>query len=326
VSGASKGPSTDLVAVTGATGFVGSHLLRRLAESGRRIRILTRRLPENLPPEAPIELVLGDLEDRSALRRLVTGADRIVHIAGIIKARHAADFQRVNVAGTRNVAEAVAEVAPQARVIHVSSLAARQPELSPYAASKREGETAIGPLAEMLPLTIIRPPAVYGPGDTEILPMFRVAETGFLPYPAAPRARVSLIHVDDLAGALLTALTAPRLPDLVYEVDDGQPGGWAWPEIAAALGSALARPVRPFRLPRNLMALIAAASEAHRHLGGPLTALCQDKLAELYHPDWVARGPRLQDCSAWRPALPLAAGLQATAAWYRRKGWLKVPA
>jgi len=311
-----------LVAVTGATGFVGSHLLRRLAQSGARIRILTRRMPESLPADATLELVLGDLADRLALRRLVDGADAVIHVAGIIKARDAADFQRINVEGSRQLAAALDDAAPGARVIHVSSLAARESGLSPYAASKRGGEDAMAPVAARGRLTIIRPPAVYGPGDTEILPMFQAAQTGFCPYPAARGARLSLIHVDDLASALCVALDVD-LPDPIYEVDDGRPGGHAWPEIAADLAAALGRPVRAYRLPRGAMALIAAVAEAHRNFGGPVTALCRNKVAELYHADWVVRGPQLQQHSGWQPRIDLARGLRDAVTWYRGEGWLK---
>ena len=315
-------PAPRLIAVTGATGFVGARLVRTLAESGRQVRILTRRMPPSLPETARVELVLGDLDDALALRRLVTGADALVHVAGIIKARHARDFQVVNVEGTRHVAAALSDAAPRIPVIHISSLAARASQLSPYAASKRGGEEAITAIAERQPLTIIRPPAVYGPGDTEILPMFRAAAAGLCPVPAASGARLSLIHVQDLATAIAAALkTPPQRP--LYEVDDGHSGGYSWPEISLALSQALGRQVRSIRLPRPVMTVVAAAVEAHRSLGGPVTALCLDKLGELYHPDWVASGPRLEAETSWHPAFALAEGFRDTIAGYRAAGWLK---
>ena len=315
-------PAPRLVAVTGATGFVGACLVRQLAEAGLEVRILTRRMPTSLPKAARLELVLGDLDDAAALRKLVAGADALVHVAGIIKARHARDFQAVNVEGTRHVAEALTDAAPRIPVVHVSSLAARAPHLSPYAASKRGSEQAMASIASRQPLTVIRPPAVYGPGDIEILPMFRAAAAGLCPVPAASGARLSLIHVQDLATAIAAALkTPPRHP--LYEIDDGHAGGYSWPEIATALSQALERPVRSFRLPRPVMTVVAAAVEGHRSLGGPVTALCFDKLGELYHPDWVASGPRLEAETSWRPAFALAEGFRDTIAGYRAAGWLR---
>jgi 2-alkyl-3-oxoalkanoate reductase len=311
------------VAVTGATGFVGSHVIRRLTAAGHQVRILARRMPITaLTPDKPLEVVLGDLDDLTALHRLVGGVDAVIHVAGIIKARHAAEFHKVNVAGTRHVAAALAEVSPDIRVIHVSSLAAREPGLSPYCASKRGGEDAIKTLANPARLTIIRPPAVYGPGDAEIFPMFKAASLGLCAYPGTRQSRVSLIHGADLAGAIVAALEAP-LPDPAYELDDGHEGGYAWPEIGAGLSAALARPVRMMRLPRPLLTAIAAGAELHRRVAGSLTALSLAKVPELYHPDWAAQGPRLEARTGWKPVFDLAQGFADTLAWYRAIGWLR---
>ncbi|HVO00985.1 MAG TPA: NAD-dependent epimerase/dehydratase family protein [Candidatus Cybelea sp.] len=312
------------VAVTGATGFVGSHLVRRLCASGWQVRILARRMPTMaLNPGTPIELVLGDLDDAEALKLLISGVDAVVHVAGIVKAHRAADFHTVNVEGSRHLAEVIAAAGRSLRVIHVSSLAAREPRLSPYARSKRAGEDAMAPLAGRHALTILRPPAVYGPGDAEILPMFKAAAAGFFPYPAPRGARVSLIHVSDLAGAMQTVLEAPSLPEPLYELEDGHAGGYAWPEIIAALSTALERPIQAFRLPRPAMQVIAAGAEWHRRFGGPLTALCRDKLAEIYHADWAAHGPSLADRTGWRPTYSLVDGFRHTIAWYRAQGRLR---
>ena len=283
-----------------------------------------------LAPGAPLEVVLGDLDDLSALHRLIDGANAVIHVAGIIKARDAAAFHRVNVEGTRNVATALAAAPADIRVIHVSSLAAREPHLSPYCASKRGGEEQIQALSNPARLTIIRPPAVYGPGDTEIFPMFKAAALGLCAYPAAPGARVSLIHGADLAGGIVAALEA-SLPDPVYELDDGhpngqpngQPRGHSWGEIGAGLSAALGRPVRMLRVPRPVLTAIAAGVEVHRRIAGSLTALCLAKVPELYHPDWAARGPRLETQTGWKPAFDMVKGFADTLAWYRARGWLR---
>ncbi|GAB2179034.1 NAD-dependent epimerase/dehydratase family protein [Dongia sp. agr-C8] len=311
------------VAVTGATGFVGSHVIRRLTASGHQVRILARRMPiAALTPDKPLEVVLGDLDDQAALQRLVSGVDAVIHVAGIIKARHAAEFHKVNVEGTRHVAAAVAEAAPDARVIHVSSLAAREPGLSPYCASKRGGEDAIKSLPNPARLTIVRPPAVYGPGDTEIFPMFKAASLGLCAYPAQRQSRVSLIHGADLAAGIVAAAEANGL-DPVYELDDGHAGGYGWAEIAAGLSAALARPVRIVRIPRLVLTGIAAGVELHRRAAGSLTALSFAKVPELYHSDWVARGPRLEAKTGWKPAYDITKGFADTLAWYRAIGWLR---
>jgi nucleoside-diphosphate-sugar epimerase len=310
-----------LVAVTGATGFVGSHLVRRLASSGWSIRILTRRMPTAaLTPNTTLDLVLGDLDDGDALRRLVSGVDAVVHVAGIVKARHPQDFQRINAQGTRNLVDALSTAAPRNRLIHISSLAAREPQLSPYAASKRAGEDIVAAIADRQPVTILRPPAIYGPGDREILPMFQAASRGLCPYPGPKAMRVSLIHVADLAAAIAAALERPALPERLYEVDDGHPGGYDWAEIAGALSAAIGRPVRRLRIPRSVMAGVAGLAELRRALGGEITVLGFAKLPELYHQDWATHGPRLE---GWKAGFDLESGFRDTVAWYARRHWLR---
>jgi nucleoside-diphosphate-sugar epimerase len=310
------------VAVTGATGFVGSHVIRRLVAAGHPVRILARRMPITaLTPEKPLEVVLGDLDDQAALHRLVDGVDAVIHLAGVIKARHAIEFHKVNVEGTRHVAAALAAASPDLRVVHVSSLAAREPDLSPYCASKRGGEDAIQALPNPARLTILRPPAVYGPGDAEIFPLFKAASLGLCAYPAARGCRVSLIHGADLAAAIVAAAEA-ALPDPVYELDDGHAGGYAWAEIGAGLSAALGRSVRMIRVPRPALTGITLGVELHRRVAGSLTALSLAKLPELYHPDWAARGPRLEARTGWKPAFDITRGFADTLAWYRAMGWL----
>jgi nucleoside-diphosphate-sugar epimerase len=312
---------SKLAAVTGATGFVGSHLVHRLAEAGWAVRILTRRMPTAaLTPKAPLEIVLGDLADGDALRRLVAGADAVIHVAGIVKARHAAEFFTANVQGTAAVTAALDAAAPKARVIHISSLAAREPELSPYCASKRGGEEAIERIATRQPLTILRPPAIYGPGDTEILPMFKAASAGVCAYPGNPGARISLIHIADLTAAVVRAAEAAALPELRYELDDRHPGGYSWPQLRDTLAATFDRKVRLIRIARPPMAGIAGLVELHRRIGGPLHVLSLAKLGELYHSDWVVQGPLLP---GWDPRVDLSSGFRDTVKWYRAEGWLR---
>ena len=312
------------VAVTGATGFVGSHVIRRLSASGHQVRILARRMPiAALTPEKPLEVVLGDLDDQPALSRLVSGVDAVIHVAGVVKARRAAEFHKVNVEGTRHVAAELAGTSPEVRVIHVSSLAAREPGLSPYCRSKRGGEEAIRALPNPTRLTIIRPPAVYGPGDPEIFPLFKAASLGVCLCPAARGARLSLIHGADLAAAIVAAVEAPSLPEPVYELDDGRAGGYAWDEIRAVLSASLAQPVRMLRLPRPVSTAVACGVELHSRLAGSLTALSLAKVPELYHPDWTARGPRLETATGWNAGFDLTKGFADTLAWYRAIGWLR---
>jgi nucleoside-diphosphate-sugar epimerase len=161
-----------LVAITGATGFVGGYTAKALAEAGWRVRLLCRRLPLSpLLSDISPEIVLGDLEDPAALAALVRGADAVVHAAGAVRALDAVGFYRANADGTARMVAAVRADAPQARFVLISSLSAREPTLSAYAGSKRAGEIELERAAgAALDWSILRPPAVYGPGDRELLP------------------------------------------------------------------------------------------------------------------------------------------------------------
>lgn len=310
-----------VVAVTGATGFVGSEAVHQLARAGWRVRILTRRMPQAaLMPDHQIDIVLGDLDDRASLLRLVNGCDAIVHSAGLVRALTPLDFFHVNEGGTVQLLEAAAKAAPRARLVHISSLAARQPHLSPYAASKRAAEDKLAALAGNRDWVALRPAAVYGPGDHELLPLFKAVRLGLLAYPASPGARVSTIHIADLAGAILAVLGAAAWPQRLIELDDEHPGGHDWPEIAETLGRCFGRQPVTCRLPRPLMTAIAGAVSLVSAVTRTPRVLSRDKVAELYHADWVAAEPRLSQMISWRPRFDLAAGFADTLAWYRAQG------
>lgn len=304
------------VAVTGATGFVGSQIVRRLAQSGWEVRILARHMPTAaLSPGTCFEVVLGDLQDQAALQRLVQGVDLVVHVAGVVKALNPADFQAVNEGGTVGVLTALATDNPTARLIHISSIAAREPQLSPYAASKRAAETAVERLSAGRKWVILRPPAVYGPADLEILPLFKAAAAGICLYPAATGARLSLIHVQDLAAAVAALAGTAEWPQERYEVDDGQ--AYSWDDIRRGLSDAFGQPLRGCRLARPFIYPIAWISQLLQVLTNAPRVLTLAKIPELYHPDWVARGPKLERDSGYVPSWTLSMGFRDTIDWYR---------
>lgn len=311
-----SGSNPRLVAVTGATGFVGPHLVRALARHGWKLRLLVRRwtpLPDLAGVEA--ELVLGDIGDESALGRLVEGAEAVVHAAGLIKARDADDFFKVNRDGTARLSR----LAPQARFLLLSSLAAREPGLSPYAASKQAGEAAL--TGRSGPWLAVRAPAVYGPGDRETLAYFKTVDRGWAPYPAVAGARLSLIHVTDLAEALAACLDRSP-PTGVYEIDDGRPGGAAYADMAAAAEKALGRRARALPVPRTLLEVVGAWNGLRQSLGGAAQILTAGKVAEMFHPDWTIHDHRLAEATGFQARYQLEAGFADTVEWYRRHDWL----
>ena len=307
---------TRLVAVTGVTGFVGPHLVAALARRGFRLRLLVRRWSP-LPSLAGVDadLVLGDLADEKALARLVAGADVVVHAAALIKARRPADFLRVNRDGTA----LLSALAPDALLVLLSSLAAREPQLSPYAASKRAAEQVVA--SRSGPWLTVRAPAVYGPGDRETLAYFQTVAGGLAVRPRVADARLSLIHVADLAEAIVCSAER-NLRGETYEVDDGHPGGYSYREMGAAAGRAVGRRPLSLAVPRLVMAGLARLNALNNALGGKVQILTPPKVNEIFHSDWTVHDRRLPAALDWAPRYDLATGFAETIAWYRQAKWL----
>lgn len=306
--------SAPLVALTGGTGFVGRHIIERAARSGFRLRVLARE-PSRLPPlPSGADVTTGDIADPVALGHLVAGADAVVHAAGSVRGATRAQFDRVNAAGSRACARA-AQAAGVPRFLQISSLAAREPGLSHYAASKRAGEEEALALANDLAVTVIRPPAVYGPGDREMLPLFRLMAKGYAPVFGRKDARFSLLFVTDLADAVVSWAGAATAPTGVFEPDDGTPGGYDWPRVCETVAGLTGRPVRSLRLPAALLALPAGFNALAGRLSSFAPMLTPGKVRELRHPDWVCDTGGIIDALDWQPAFDLRAGLLETPGW-----------
>ena len=300
-----------MLAVTGATGFVGQALLDRAIDGGIEVRALARR--EQAQRDG-IEWVRGDLDDTAALRLLLRGAEAVIHVAGVVN--DAAQFERGNVLGTLNVIEAAKAEGVQ-RFIHVSSLSAREPELSAYGASKARAEKLV--LASGLDWTIVRPPGIYGPRDVDYFEMFRLARWGLMPVPPK-EGRASIIHVDDLARLLLAVVPGGEdISHRTFEPDDGRKDGWSHYELARAVGWAMGR--RPWVVHLSRKSLERAA-RVDRTVRGAKARLTDDRVGYMAHPDWVVSHGQRPPADLWRPLIPTREGLKATAQWYRENKWL----
>ncbi len=301
-----------VVALTGATGFLGLHLVKALAEQGARIRILTRRNPVHEFWEGiEFEVVTGRLDQPEALAELAVGADAIIHAAGLIAAPSLAKILRTNRDGARNTALAARQHAPAAHFIHVSTLAAREPHISNYAFSKHAGEEAVRTVYADAPhqLTIIRPPALYGPWDKATFSVFKAA--GWPLIPVISRGRVSALHVTDAAQALAQLALGPAWPGLF-----ALPGGdYGMDEIMAEAARAQGRAARLVHVPPALVRAAGALSGRF----GKNPVFNNGKARELLYPDWVVRP---HEALPYTPGISLADGFRQTIAWYRAKNWL----
>lgn len=309
---------TPVIALTGATGFLGGRTLELALKGGYTVRALTRR---EQPARANVTWVPGALDDQAALEKLCAGADCVLHIAGVVNASTPEGFTRGNVTGTGNML-AAAEKAGTAHFVHVSSLAARQPELSDYGRSKAGAEARV--LASHLPWTIIRPPGIYGPGDTEFLDMFKLAQKGLALLP--PKGRVSLIHVDDMARLLMAAIAHGPAHD-IWEADDANRDvtndhlrGWDHRDFGQAVGRAVGRDgLIAFNAPA---ALLKIAGRADRLVRGSAAKLTPDRARYLSWPDWTIDPARLPPTDIWTPEIATEQGLKDTVKWYQAEGWL----
>ncbi|MDB5738723.1 MAG: NAD-dependent epimerase [Sphingomonas bacterium] len=300
------------LAITGGTGFVGRHLIEAALAQGHVVRALAR---SPRPPRESVHWIYGSLEKPQALAQLIAGADAVIHVAGTINAPDRAGFVAGNVSGTLAMVEATRRAGVR-RFVHVSSLAAREPTLSDYGWSKARAETVVA--ASALDWTTIRPPAVFGPGDREMLELFRAARRGIVPLP--PSGRLSVIAAQDLVRLLLAVLPDDDSIAQTYEVDDGRPHGWSHAEFAQALGHSVGRRVRPQPVPAWALHAGAKLDALLRSHNAKLTP---DRVRYFLHPDWTIDPGRRPPPHLWRPQLATLDALAITAESYREEGLLR---
>jgi len=298
------------LAITGGTGFVGRHLIALALAKKHEVRALARS-PQ--PAMQGVEWIEGAIDPARNLDRLVEGVDAVIHVAGAINAPDRAGFAACNIEGTVAMLSAAHE-AGVTRFVHVSSLAAREPALSDYGWSKAEAERRVE--SSGLDWTIVRPPAVYGPGDREMLELFRMAARGVMVVP--PEGRVSVIEVGDLCRLLLACARQQGLRK-IYEIDDGTVRGLTHRELALALGEAVGKRVSVVRAPGFLL---RGASLIDSLVRGKKAKLTPDRVRYFCHPDWVARRSMAPPVRLWKPKVATIEGLRATAKAYRAAGWL----
>jgi nucleoside-diphosphate-sugar epimerase len=308
----------------------------QLATDGHVVRALVRPRSDRrvLEKLAGIEFAPGAIEDPASLGPAVDGADAVVHVAGIVKARRPSEFFEVNTQGTKNLLDAAAGLGV-GRFVYVSSLAAVGPSLdgtpvpddveprpvTHYGRSKLEAERAVLAAKDRIHVTVVRPPLIYGPRDRETLAFFTSVRNGVLPMTGDGTNTLSVVYVADCAAAIVRALTVQGASGRTYFVDDGSV--YVWREALAHIESALGRRafVR-FGMPMGVVKVAAAATQLWGKVTNTAQMLTLDKVNELTQPHWVCSGAGARRDLGWEPRVNWAQGVQEAVKWYRAEGWL----
>ena len=322
------------IALTGGTGFVGSHLVDTLCAAGLSPRVLVR---DAAKPRwiggVDAELVEGSLEDTGSLERLVEGAGTVIHLAGVLRAAREIDFDRGNRGGAANLVGAIGRTAPNARLIHVSSLAATGPSndpegkspddpatpISAYGRSKLAGEREVAALGDSRWWCVLRPPAVYGPRDTDILEFFKMASRGLAAIPAGERW-LTMAYVGDVVRAILAAAPAGA-HGRIYHLGERSPQKLEriFELLAAGAGSR----VRVIRVPPVVIKAAGLAGSSLQRLGWRRMPLTVDKSTELLARHWTARTAASLDALGLGEGTLFEQGAESTWRWYRLIGWVR---
>jgi len=318
--------------VTGATGFVGSHLAEALRQRGDEVTALARSPGKAKPLTAlGVSVVTGDLYDVAALDRAVAGQDVVYHVAGVVAARNEAEFLRANGTGTANVVTAM-QRAGVPRLLFVSSLAAAGPAergaplssdalprpVTAYGRSKLAAEQTVR--GSGLSWSIVRPPIVYGPRDREVLKVFRLARLRIAPVFGDGAQELVAVHAEDLAGALIAVASNPAAIGRTYTAC--HPEVFTSAEFALAVAAAMGHSVTTLRIPHTVGRALLSVTETAAKLTRQSTILTSDKANEFFQPAWTGDPAPLTRDTGWRAGYDLKRGLAHTYRWYREAGWL----
>jgi len=327
--------SGPLAVVTGASGFVGSHIVDELLRQGASVRCLLRPTSSTRWLDGkPVEITRLELRDGERLEASVRGADWIVHAAGLTHARSPREFHEVNVGGTERMLRAASAAGDRLqRFLLISSQAAAGPAVegkpvteterpdpvSHYGATKRRAEELTMLLKETLPVVAIRPPAVYGPRDDSLLRVFTAAKWHVLPI-LREGGRFSLIHAEDLARAVHLALTHPRAVGQVFFASEPDVTGYR--ELGDLVRRSMKTWAVPVKPPDIALQAGALVGEMWGSLRNRAPFLSREKLREISSGDWICSSAKIRSELGWTPTIPLAVGIERTAAWYREAGWV----
>jgi nucleoside-diphosphate-sugar epimerase len=297
----------ELVALTGATGFIGTALTNSFSQAGIKVRALSRKTRAS---DKSVEWVQGDMHSPLALEKLVKDADTVIHCAGNVRGKSKQEFLSINQVGTENLLAACKNQKNIQRFLLISSLAAKQPHLSWYAFSKHAAEQTLSAYKNNFPSsTVFRPTAVYGPGDKEIRPLLKGIKMGLLVKPDA-KTNFSLIHINDLVSAINLWARHPTPVNGVYELDDGTANGYNWDKLIDLAQQHWGKSVHSISIPIGLLKILANTNLKIARLLRYSPMLTPGKVCEILYPDWVCDNSDLSSALKWHPSIQLSHAMQ----------------
>jgi len=322
--------------VTGGSGFVGSHLTELLIARGHTVRCLVRRTSDLRWLEGlPLEYIYGDLFDLGALRKAVEGVDYVYHSAGLTKAKTKDEYYRANTLGTKNLLEAALHGAPQIRrFVLVSSQTAAGPSpgrlpitedtpahpITTYGRSKWMAEQECSKLKDKLPVTIVRPPAVYGPRDKDVLEFFHTMSMGIQPMVGLSEKYVSLIHARDLVRGIVMASEWPGAVGNTYFVTSKEYYGWK--EVGEVTRRIIGTRAVRIRIPAFGVYVVAAFAEFLALFSKKPALINFEKARDMVQDYWTCDGSKAKRDFGFEAEISLEEGIRETVGWYRSNGWL----
>jgi dihydroflavonol-4-reductase len=325
------------VLVTGATGFVGSHLAEHLHRKQHRVRCFIRKTSDTRwLRHLPIEYVDGDFFDKGSLQKAVEGMDMVYHCAGVVASKTKAGFYEGNQHATRNLLEAITHANPSIqRFVHVSSLTAVGPTLNEdpvdettpyhpittYGRSKMEAEKEVLKFTGVIPWTIVRPPTVYGPRDPATFDFFTTAAKGLIPLAGFNRKLVSMVHATDLANGIILAGERKEGLNQIYFI--GSERYYDWEEIARITLSVIGRKAITVRVPEFLIYVIAAIAEVLNWYKKKPSVLNWEKGRDMVQRAWICDITKAKTELGYEETISLEDGIRETIAWYRKEGWMR---
>ena len=329
-------PNSSTILVTGGTGFVGSHLVDRLIEEGRSVRCLVRQTSNLRYLKHPdLEFAYGGLDSSTDWDAAFRGVDTIYHVAGLPYAKRRNEYYQVNHRGTEAILAAALKHRGQIRkLVHISSLAAVGPgrdgvpvnegteaaPITPYGRSKLLAEEAVMAVGDLLPFTIVRPPAVYGPRDYALFEFFKEVARGRSPMIGRDDKRISLVHVRDLVNGIVLAGESESATGRAYFISSEEI--YSWREVAALLARVMGKKTRTIAIPRSVAYGVALAAEAAAAFSSKPPVINRDKVTDLAQKCWACSVDRAKEELGYRQRIDLEQGFRETLEWYRSEGWL----